>query len=712
MHVLPCLRSSALVAVIGTALALVAASAARAADGTWAVDADGLWSETTNWQGGVLASGSGSTAFFNQVDLTADRAVQLDVDYTLTNLVFGDSGSDPDSNWTLGNNGLSANNLILAGTTPTITVESATTTIQAVIEGSSGLTKAGAGALVLSGANTFTGMTTITNSGSSFVNGNRLTLANPTGAALSGSVTIGNDTGGTTSGAVLFMNNANQFGPDSVVTINNPTSGYGYFILNGRSQTVRGIVAETARSPQVIENSDTAAVGATTLTLNAAAGDAHVFRGSLQRTWNGGANVGALNLVKTGAGTQTLAGTHILKQGQNTTDNYIGNVTVNQGTLVFENATSAGSGNAATSFTVAAGATLEFAISTGVTHNLGSTAAGGTGLAGAGTLRKTGPGILALSNQGSSTFAVNVALSAGGLIDVQAGTLRNGGWQGQTWSNNRASLAIASGASFDVWDGTSPVVDALTGAGSVLKGGGTGSVSRTLTVGIANGSGTFSGTIDDAGSGSNTLSLTKTGTGTQTLSGANTYRGTTVISSGILAISNNTALGATSGNTTIAATGSSTGPQLSLSGGITSAEPISITGNSAQNQYVGVITNTSGTNTLSGAITLASPSGGIRLSSGGGELILSGTISQTGTTRTLTLQATGGAALTVNNAIANNGGALFVINTGVTTLKGASTAIGATTIAEGGYLKLGVTNAIRDNQNLTIGSPWNFAGSD
>ena len=209
-----------------------------------------------------------------------------------------------------------------------------------------------------------------------------------------------------------------------------------------------------------------------------------------------------------------------------------------------------------------------------------------------------------------------------------------------------------------------------------------------------------------------TAGLTKAGTGTLILSGANTYTGTTVISSGILAISNNTALGATSGNTTIAATGLNTGPQLSLSGGITSAEPISITGNSEQNQYVGVITNTSETNTLSGAITLANPAGTIRLSSGGGELIFSGTISQTTSTRTLTLQATGGAALTVNNAIANNGGQLAVINSGVTTLKGASTAIGATTIAEGGYLKLGVTNAIRDNQNLTIGSPWNFTGSD
>jgi autotransporter-associated beta strand protein len=211
--------------------------------------------------------------------------------------------------------------------------------------------------------------------------------------------------------------------------------------------------------------------------------------------------------------------------------------------------------------------------------------------------------------------------------------------------------------------------------------------------------------------------LQKNGTGTLSLSGNNNYTGTTVISNGILAISSNNALGSSaagSNQTTITATGLSTGPQLSLSGGITSAENISISGLTDQNNgYNGVITNTSGTNTLSGAITLANPSGGIRLGSGGGELIFSGTISQTtGTSHALTLQAATGAALTVNNAIANNNGPLFVINTGVTTLKGASTTIGATTIAEGGYLKLGVTNAIKDNQNLTIGGIYNFTGSD
>jgi len=211
--------------------------------------------------------------------------------------------------------------------------------------------------------------------------------------------------------------------------------------------------------------------------------------------------------------------------------------------------------------------------------------------------------------------------------------------------------------------------------------------------------------------------LQKNGTGTLSLSGNNDYTGTTVISNGILAISSNNALGATSGNTTIAATGANTGPQLAISGNITSAENISITGNTEQNNYAAAIYNTSGTNTLSGNITLASPAGNIRITSGGGELILGGTVSQTGTTRALLLQALSGAAITVNNAIANNNGTLTVAGnaggaTGTVTLKAASTAIGATTVGENGTLKLGVADALKTNTSLTLGLAYNFTGSD
>jgi len=146
--------------------------------------------------------------------------------------------------------------------------------------------------------------------------------------------------------------------------------------------------------------------------------------------------------------------------------------------------------------------------------------------------------------------------------------------------------------------------------------------------------------------------LTKSGTGTLTLSGDNAYTGVTTISAGNLVISHNNALGTTAGNTTITAAGS--GPRLLLIGGINSAENISIAGSTESGSYNNVISSTSGTNTLSGNITLANPTGTIRLGANGGNLILAGTINQTGTAKALTLAATGG-SITVNNAIANNG---------------------------------------------------------
>jgi autotransporter-associated beta strand protein len=150
---------------LSIALALGFFPHAIAADSTWTGAAGGNWSDSTKWSSSAVADGSGSTANFNTLDLTADVTVRLDSDRTLTNLVFGDISTATAASWILGNNGSSANNLILAGVTPTITVNALgsgkSTTISAVIQGSAGLAKAGAGALVLAANNTYTGTTAV-----------------------------------------------------------------------------------------------------------------------------------------------------------------------------------------------------------------------------------------------------------------------------------------------------------------------------------------------------------------------------------------------------------------------------------------------------------------------------------------------------------------------------------------------------------------------
>ncbi|MCX6877007.1 MAG: autotransporter-associated beta strand repeat-containing protein [Verrucomicrobia bacterium] len=132
---------------------------------TWLRDGSGLWSTTTNWDGGRVANGTGVTADFNSIDITADRAVSLDSPRTIGKLIFGDTAPASAAGWILSNNGAPVNILTLAGGAPTITVNALGTgkdaTISAQLAGTSGLIKSGAGTLTLTNTNTYTGDTVI-----------------------------------------------------------------------------------------------------------------------------------------------------------------------------------------------------------------------------------------------------------------------------------------------------------------------------------------------------------------------------------------------------------------------------------------------------------------------------------------------------------------------------------------------------------------------
>ena len=121
-------------------------------------------------------------------------------------------------------------------------------------------------------------------------------------------------------------------------------------------------------------------------------------------------------------------------------------------------------------------------------------------------------------------------------INVQSSAyLESSSWGWGSWSSNQASLCVAPGATFGLTD-NQVVVDALTGGGTIRQDWYLSDPSQpTLVVGIANGSGEFSGVIEDNGF---SASLFKAGGGIQTLSGSNSYSGGTSIGGGTLQIGN------------------------------------------------------------------------------------------------------------------------------------------------------------------------------
>lgn len=158
-----------------------------------------------------------------------------------------------------------------------------------------------------------------------------------------------------------------------------------------------------------------------------------------------------------------------------------------------------------------------------------------TTFTGGGTLLKTGAGQLRWGSKQAATFA----LGSGSLIDIQAGTVKGGDYGDENWTNNLSDLNVAAGAGFDGVE-AKVRIDALTGSGRVSSGYQP-NYAASLTFGVDNGSGNFSGRLAnyvDPGNVSYAGNFVKAGTGTQTLSGiiANSYTGTTTVNGGTLAL--------------------------------------------------------------------------------------------------------------------------------------------------------------------------------
>jgi autotransporter-associated beta strand protein len=198
---------------------------------------------------------------------------------------------------------------------------------------------------------------------------------------------------------------------------------------------------------------------------------------------------------------------------------------------------------------------------------------------------------------------------------------------------------------------------------------------------------TVGGVIANGGTGAG--ALTKTGAGTLVLSGANTYSGATTVSAGTVNIQNDTALGTTSGTTSVAS-----GATLQVQGGLAVAEALSLRGTGTATN--GALENVSGANTLTGAITLAAAT---RINSDAGTLTISGNIG--GNTQKLTVGGAGNT--TISGVIGTTSGTLTKDGAGTLVLSGANTFTGGTTVSAG-TLALGANNTLSSTGAVSVAS--------
>ncbi|MEI6486416.1 MAG: autotransporter-associated beta strand repeat-containing protein [Sphingomonadales bacterium] len=664
------------------------------AAGTNWTNSDGRFNLAWVDSAGTVANFGGAAG--GQIDVVGTRTFGT-LNFTTGGYTLGGAG------------GLAVNN-------SSINAATGTTTVNVAISGSNGLTKTGAGTLLLNAANSYTGGTAL-NAGTLAVGNNgalgtgALTAANGTtlsiGTAPSqGNFTLGNDI--VLNGALSLALNGttgNLLPDGSIVADGNNVTlggtisgngslsvgGFGAVFLNGNNSYSGGTTATLAA---LVVGSNTA-LGTGTVTLNggvlANVSGSTVTLGNAVSLLGDGSVVGddtiALNGVISGAGTLNKRGNGILILGG--ANSFSGETNLSGGTIDVRTSTALGSNslnvaNAGIATSLVAGAdnlSLANVVNLDPGSNLTVDTGGNaltltSGIFGAGRLTKIGSGALAL-NQGGN-FGGGTALNAGtilvgnnqalgiGLLTMQDGTTLKAALANRTLGNN---ISITGSSNFD----SNGLVFTLNGQ---ISGPGT---------------------------------LVKTGTGALILNRANSYGGATTLNQGAIAIGNNAAL---SGSTVTMASNTV----------LASGQTDTVIGNAVITQGLGFLNSGTGSFTLNGQISGAGSirktnSGNLILNAAnlyqGGTDVLAGTLTVgnngalgTGlvTMSNVTTLAAGADGLAVGNAIDVLGSVTIATGSNGLTLSGT---IGNT----GGISKTGSGNLILTGTNLYQGGTTLNAGT-
>ena len=426
-------------------------------------------------------------------------------------------------------------------------------TLSADISGSGTLSKAGTGKLILSGNNSYAGGTTVTGGTLSMTNGNAvgtglLTLGGGTTLQLDGTFAVANNIG--MSGLAQFdvtAGNTATVNGGIVNALASPAppgalekTGTGTLVLSGVNTYSGGTVisagilratnAGAIGTGAVTLNGGTFQAGANALNfsnafaLNSAGGMIDTNGFAMTITGNITNGTGSGPLIKTGAGTLTLAGTNT----------YSGGTMINAGTLAVAADTNLGDASGGLTFN---GGTLRFLSSfttdRAVTLNAGggtfdtssnSVTLGGV-IGGSGGLTKIGTGALTLF--GANNYAGGTTVSAGRLM-LGDGT-------------HMAAIAgiVTNNADLQFVNADTSAITAITNTGST-------SFFNTTTAGTA--AITNSGAMAFANASSaGSAGITNAGTGNLSFLNTSSAGSATIVNSGNMAFANT----ATAGNANI-----------------------------------------------------------------------------------------------------------------------------------------------------------------
>lgn len=682
---------------------------------------------------GVNAMGNGGSLTFNGGAIGADGNEDFGTRYTgITvggDFTIGVSSADVGVASSTANLTF-ANAVSLGAATRTITIgANGTYSFDGVVSGGSGagLTVAAAGgatgALVLGGANTFNGSTTV--SGGTLKLGVSGSLSSDSALVISdggtfdatattfniGTAGLTMDVGASTAG---FLN-AGTITLGNGLTIDmgtaTPSASYNLWDFSSNSGNFSSVSLSGSFGGSLSRSSSTwsGSSGNYTFTLNQDTGILSVVENAADLywtadgsslggtgTWNGTNTTWSTSNSSISGGVWNAASTAVFEGTAGTVT--VGTISANAG-VTFKT-----DGYTLSSGTLTLGAASD--VANAITVDTGLQATINTVLAGTNGMTKAGAGTLVLGGANTYTGGTNVN---GGILQGTTGSLQG-----------------------DIANNAAVVFDQST-------------------------TGTYSGNISGIGT------LTKNGSGSVTLSGSNTYSGATILNAGTLVLGSNTAIGDGSavtinGGTFDVGSSSETVHSVSMSGGAITIGTGTLTLDNASSLTGGTVTlagsvnsrlNTSGTTTLGDvefvfnngsnandgrglvlggnvAVNAAATANFTNAGAGVGRIELNGDttidvgaggtmdvawhVDEFGGTRTLTKNGSGTLVLSGTGSFAGT----TTVNNGTLEAGGAG-ALGSTSgivVNTGGSLLVSASNAVGDSTGVTLaGGNLSFSGT-